>query len=103
MIAAVVLWGVFAGFSQYNDNKMGYETDLADVLFAGGYYSALVVAGISHDLRTPLTAIRGYLDLLDQTEKSETVARYLGVIGNRTDAHCRDGRLYVCFVLPADG
>ena len=63
MIAAVVLWGVFAGFSQYNDNKMGYETDLADVLFACGYYSALVVAGISHDLRTPLTAIRGYLDL----------------------------------------
>ena len=35
------------------------------------------VTNISHDLRTPLTAICGYLDLLDKEEKSETVTRYL--------------------------
>ena len=34
------------------------------------------VTNISHDLRTPLTAIYGYLDLLEQEEKSETVNRY---------------------------
>lgn len=43
------------------------------------------VTNISHDLRTPLTAICGYLDLLEQEEKSETMERYLGVIRNRTD------------------
>ncbi|MDO4311712.1 MAG: HAMP domain-containing sensor histidine kinase [Eubacteriales bacterium] len=43
------------------------------------------VTNISHDLRTPLTAIFGYLDLLAREEKSETVARYLDVIGNRTE------------------
>lgn len=43
------------------------------------------VTNISHDLRTPLTAISGYLDLLDNTEKSETVERYLEVIRNRTE------------------
>lgn len=44
------------------------------------------ITDISHDLRTPLTAIHGYLDLLDGEEKSETVGRYLGVIRERTDA-----------------
>ena len=44
------------------------------------------VTNISHDLRTPLTAICGYLDLLDREEKSETVQRYLSQIENRTEA-----------------
>ncbi|MBR2942521.1 MAG: HAMP domain-containing histidine kinase [Clostridia bacterium] len=44
------------------------------------------VTNISHDLRTPLTAISGYLDLLDREEKSETVRRYLAQIRNRTSA-----------------
>lgn len=43
------------------------------------------VTNISHDLRTPLTAICGYLDLLEQEEKSETVSRYIEVIRNRTE------------------
>ena len=43
------------------------------------------ITNISHDLRTPLTAIYGYLDLLEQEEKSETVNRYIAVIRNRTE------------------
>ena len=43
------------------------------------------VTNISHDLRTPLTAINGYLDLLEREEKSETVQRYLSQIQNRTE------------------
>lgn len=42
------------------------------------------VTNISHDLRTPLTAICGYLDLLNKEEKSETAAGYLEIIENRT-------------------
>jgi hypothetical protein len=41
------------------------------------------VTNISHDLRTPLTAICGYLDLLEREEKSEAVERYLSQIENR--------------------
>ena len=44
------------------------------------------VTNISHDLRTPLTAICGYLDLLEREEKSEDTARYLSLIENRVDA-----------------
>lgn len=43
------------------------------------------VTNISHDLRTPLTAICGYLDLLEKEKTSETTERYLAHIRNRTE------------------
>lgn len=55
------------------------------------------VTNISHDIRTPLTAICGYLELLEtlfaqmqesepeQKEQIETAKRYLGIIENRTE------------------
>ena len=44
------------------------------------------VTNISHDLRTPLTAILGYLELLEQEKKSESVKKSLDVIENRAQA-----------------
>lgn len=44
------------------------------------------VTNISHDLRTPLTAICGYLDLLEQEPQTEKSKRYLAVICERTSA-----------------
>ena len=44
------------------------------------------IANVSHDLRTPLTAICGYLDLLEAEAHSEKSARYLAVIRERADA-----------------
>lgn len=43
------------------------------------------VTNISHDLRTPLTAICGYLELLEQEEKSPQAAEYLAIISGRTE------------------
>ena len=43
------------------------------------------VTNISHDLRTPLTALSGYLELLEQEEKSESVNRYIEIIKDRVD------------------
>ena len=44
------------------------------------------ITNISHDLRTPLTAIFGSLALLEQEEKSEAAASYLSQIENRAEA-----------------
>lgn len=43
------------------------------------------ITNISHDLRTPLTAICGYLDLLEQEELPEKSEKYLAVIRERTN------------------
>lgn len=46
----------------------------------------VAVTNISHDLRTPLTAICGYLDLLEQEALPEPAGEYVKIIGNRLDA-----------------
>lgn len=43
------------------------------------------ITNISHDLRTPLTAICGYIDLLKEENKSGKVNEYLSMIENRTE------------------
>lgn len=43
------------------------------------------VTNVSHDLRTPLTAICGYLDLLEREPLSDKQRRYVSVIRERTD------------------
>ncbi len=42
------------------------------------------ITNISHDLRTPLTAICGYLDLLKKTDDPEKQKEFLGIIEERT-------------------
>lgn len=40
----------------------------------------IAVTNISHDIRTPLTAICGYLELLEKEEKSDVAERYIAII-----------------------
>ncbi len=44
------------------------------------------VTNVSHDLRTPLTAICGYLALLEREDMSDNARRYLATIAERTEA-----------------
>lgn len=41
------------------------------------------ITNISHDLRTPLTAIRGYLDLIDSNALNKKQRNYLKVIDDK--------------------
>ena len=42
------------------------------------------ITNISHDLRTPLTAICGYLDMLEKTDDKEKQARYIEIMKERS-------------------
>lgn len=44
------------------------------------------ITNISHDIRTPLTAICGYLKMLQKTVTSQPQARYLAIMKERTDS-----------------
>ena len=55
-------------------------------LHSGNAELTAAVTNVSHDLRTPLTALCGNLDLLEQEPQTEAAARYLTVIRERTDA-----------------
>lgn len=44
------------------------------------------ITNMSHDLRTPLTAICGYLELLKREEMSKTAREYLLIVENRAAA-----------------
>lgn len=44
------------------------------------------VTNVAHDLRTPLTTINGYLELLAREPQSAVTQRYLGIITERTQA-----------------
>ena len=43
------------------------------------------ITNISHDIRTPLTSIWGYLELLEEEDIPETAARYVKIIEDRTE------------------
>ena len=57
------------------------------VRFDGGNQTVKdAVTGISHDLRTPLTAIKSYLEMIEEEPDEELRKEYLARIKNRTDA-----------------
>lgn len=60
------------------------------------------VTNISHDLRTPLTAIRGYLDLMEREELSENGRRWLDSIQDRMEAMTRLTEELFRYSLAAD-
>ena len=65
--------------------RAGYAVQRA---YSGTEYALLkaAITNVSHDLRTPLTAVCGYLDLLEQEPHSDASQRYLAIIRECTDA-----------------
>lgn len=68
------------------NRQLGFLRDQRRKLQNGDAELKKAVTNIAHDIRTPLTAISGYLDLLEDEEKSSNANEYLSVIGERTDA-----------------
>ncbi|MCR4992321.1 MAG: HAMP domain-containing histidine kinase [Lachnospiraceae bacterium] len=43
------------------------------------------ITNMSHDIRTPLTAIYGYLDMIENTDDHEKKSKYISIIRERTE------------------
>ena len=53
------------------------------IYYQGNLKLKEAVTNISHDIRTPLTSIQGYLELLEEEKKRENIERYLSIISER--------------------
>ena len=57
------------------------------------------ITNISHDLRTPLTAIRGYLDISKKTDDTQKLHRYMDIISERTEAMQKLAEELFCYSM----
>ncbi len=73
-------------FAKSLNQELGILYDLRRRYQNGDKELKEAVTNISHDLRTPLTAIYGYLELLESEPKTETTTHYLSQISDRADA-----------------
>ena len=62
---------------EVRDEQLRYELGNTELKTA--------ITNISHDLRTPLTAICGYLDMMQKNDAPEKQERYLAIIRERAD------------------
>lgn len=77
-------------FSIDSDDEMGYLAAtlsyMANEIARGEDNQKKFIANVSHDFRSPLTSIRGYLEaMLDGTIPPESHERYLGIVLTETE------------------
>lgn len=73
----------------FADNLNGALADLREkelTYLKGDREIKSAIANVSHDLRTPLTAICGYLELIKDETDPDKVKKYLGIVHERTVA-----------------
>ena len=72
------------------DDEMGYLSNslnyMADRLNENGEYQRRIIANVSHDFRSPLTSIKGYVQaMLDGTIPPEMQEKYLKIISYESE------------------
>lgn len=77
-------------FSVASDDEMGYLAAslsyMADEIARSEDNQKKFIANVSHDFRSPLTSIRGYLEaMLDGTIPTEMHEKYLGIVLSETE------------------
>ncbi|MFR7901760.1 MAG: histidine kinase dimerization/phospho-acceptor domain-containing protein [Ruminococcus sp.] len=73
-----------------SEDEMGYLAKtlnyMADRINQNGEYQRTFIANVSHDFRSPLTSIKGYVEaILDGTIPPELQDKYLNIISHEAD------------------
>ncbi|MDD5804561.1 ATP-binding protein [Blautia sp. HCP3S3_H10_1] len=73
-----------------SEDEMGYLANtlnyMADKINQNGEYQRTFIANVSHDFRSPLTSIKGYVEaILDGTIPPEMQDKYLNIISHEAD------------------
>ena len=73
-----------------SEDEMGYLANtlnyMADKINQNGEYQRTFIANVSHDFRSPLTSIKGYVEaILDGTIPPELQDKYLNIISHEAD------------------
>lgn len=67
-----------------NDNLIDLRKQMLQYK-SGNQELKKIITNISHDLRTPLTAIRGYIDLIQQEKLSDKQEKYLKIVEKKSN------------------
>ncbi|MDR1157144.1 MAG: HAMP domain-containing histidine kinase [Oscillospiraceae bacterium] len=79
------VWYVLANRRTYREITRGFDASLAEQLRAEKMKTALVT-NVSHDLKTPLTSLIGYIELLSREETlSDTARDYVSVLAEKAE------------------
>lgn len=80
----VIYWFVKGNRATYEAIDKGFNDSLEEQLKAERMKIQLVT-NVSHDLKTPLTAIIGYVDLLAKEPLDETARAYVSILSEKSD------------------
>lgn len=77
-------WYVMGNKKAYSDINAGYVESLKSQMKSENTKTALIT-NVSHDLKTPLTSIITYVDLLAKEDLSETSRDYVNIIAGKAE------------------
>jgi len=85
MEIVIIYWYIKGNNKTFEDINKGFNESLGEQMKAERMKIALVT-NVSHDLKTPLTSIISYVDLLSKEESlSETVRDYVNVLSEKSN------------------
>lgn len=83
-VAVIAYWQMTGNKKTYEEINNGMSESFAEQVKAERTKTALIT-NVSHDLKTPLTSIITYTDLLSQEELSDTARDYVTILGQKAE------------------